>query len=199
MKHVVIPNILLFSYSLYAQKIFLPGHVITASGDTLEGYINDRNIGTFNSSLYRKVRFKTNERSRVRKYRAEQIKSYERGGTKFITVEEHKLDNNPLIESNYVPRKQNMVFLKVIDDSHLNYYHLEWIDEDNADVRTTDYFKKQNKTNYVRVTQGIFGLKKKRLIKFFHDCPELQGKIRSEEFKTPEEILRFYNNWVDKE
>jgi hypothetical protein len=37
----------------------------------------------------------------------------------------------------------------------------------------------------VRVTQGIFGLKKNLLVEYFNDCPALVKKIRSGDFKEP--------------
>ncbi len=45
----------------------------------------------------------------------------------------------------------------------------------------------------VRVTQGIFGLKKNLLVEYFNDCPALVKKIRSGEFKEPYYIAKFYN------
>ena len=48
--------------------------------------------------------------------------------------------------------------------------------------------------SFVRVTQGILGLKKKRLTEYFRDCPELIYKIENGELKDPVEIANFYNH-----
>ena len=59
-----------------------------------------------------------------------------------------------------------------------------------------DYFKRKDDDYMVRVTQGIFGLKKKRLAEYFKDCPELVQKIEFKELKRPFEIAQFYNNCI---
>jgi hypothetical protein len=48
----------------------------------------------------------------------------------------------------------------------------------------------------VRVTQGIFGLKKKLLSRYFADFPDLVVKIEKGELKSPIEIAEYYNSYV---
>jgi hypothetical protein len=106
-----------------------------------------------------------------------------------------------LLKETYIsnPKQGRKVFLKVIsNNSALHYYHLEQVDGDNGFVDYVPLFKKQNSNELVRVTQGILGLKKKRLSEYFSDCPELVEKINNGELKTPTEILNFYNDWVMK-
>jgi hypothetical protein len=48
---------------------------------------------------------------------------------------------------------------------------------------------------FIRSTQGIFGLKKKTLSKYFDDCPELVRQIESKELKKVPEVVNFYNSY----
>ncbi|MFT6371089.1 MAG: hypothetical protein ACJAWH_002174 [Maribacter sp.] len=49
----------------------------------------------------------------------------------------------------------------------------------------------------VRETQGIFGVKRKRLSHFFTDCLPLAAKIQNKELKYVFEIVDFYNEWKE--
>jgi hypothetical protein len=44
----------------------------------------------------------------------------------------------------------------------------------------------------VRVTQGIRGLKRKRLIEYFWDCPALVKAIEKKELNEIDEVYNFY-------
>ena len=50
-----------------------------------------------------------------------------------------------------------------------------------------------NEGHFIRVTQGLFGLRKNRLREYFGDCPILIEKIETGELRAPLEIAAFYN------
>jgi hypothetical protein len=72
---------------------------------------------------------------------------------------------------------------------------LEFQDADSGYFDYFSYFKKRNGTELVRTTQGIFGLRKKRLAVFFSDYPTLVAKIINKELKSAHEVAIFYNEW----
>jgi hypothetical protein len=79
----------------------------------------------------------------------------------------------------------------------LTYYQWEFLDYDSFVLQWVDLFKRRDEDYFVRVTQGVLGLKKKRLERYFEDCPELMEKIHSKELRLPAEIARFYNDWLE--
>jgi len=51
----------------------------------------------------------------------------------------------------------------------------------------------------VRVTQGILGLKRKRLIEYFWDCPDLVQAIEKKELNEIHEVYNFYLEYCVKD
>jgi hypothetical protein len=77
--------------------------------------------------------------------------------------------------------------------SHYSYY---FEPEPNSRlILDVDYIKKGNGP-LIRSSEGVFGLRRKRLSSFFSDCPELVKKIQSKEFKYVFEVVDFYNDWI---
>lgn len=174
-----------------AQKGFEEGYVVTRSKDTLYGKIRDRKSGAF-SSLYKKIKFRGKKGKS--KYSPKEIIAYKIGAFHFESL--------PIVHHGWFFDEQLTVslngdfqFLKVIAKGHLSYYLMEFEDPDSGSIDTTGFFKKSDGSTLVRVNQGIFGLKRKKLAAFFSDCPELSQKIQTKQIKTPLEIVDFYNNW----
>jgi hypothetical protein len=46
----------------------------------------------------------------------------------------------------------------------------------------------------VRITQGILGLKRNRLMEYFQDCWDLVEAIREKQLNEIYEVYDFYNN-----
>ena len=182
-------------FQVRAQKAFEPGYVISKSFDTLPGLVKDRKEGTF-AKLYKKIRFKGNGVF-TKKYSPKQIKGYARGEELFesqwIEVSSRFLKTEYLSRENFGKRH----FLKVRVKGFLSYYQWEWLDQDSFTVDEMDLFKRRDEDFFIRVTQGIFGLKMNALEKYFEDCPELMEKIRTKELRRPGEIAGFYNDWLE--
>ncbi|NOQ92748.1 MAG: hypothetical protein GQ552_08555 [Flavobacteriaceae bacterium] len=102
-----------------------------------------------------------------------------------------------LINEKYtsIPNRGEKEFLKVIEKGYLTYYQREFEYSDSDYIDQISLFKRTDENFLVRVTQGVFGLRKKSLIAYFSDCPELVNKIENNQLKTPIEIARFYNLW----
>lgn len=192
----ILPMLLLLSaFSVVkAQKGYETGYVVTRSFDTIPGSIKDRKEPLF-AKLYPKIRFKS-EFSRNRKYSPKQIRGYTRGEDIFES--QWVLRYSRLFKTEYLSRKDlgKQHFLKVREKGFLTYYQWEFLDQESSTIGAVDLFKRWDEDYFIRVTQGIFGLKMNNLTKYFEDCPELMEKIKSKEFRTPLEIARFYNEWV---
>jgi len=166
-------------------------YVVTNSNDTLYGKIRDRKIGAF-GKLYKKIKFKGKKGKS--KYSPKEIMAYRIGQSLFESFP--LIHDGSFLDNQYtVSADGDFQFLKLVEKGHLSYYLMEFEDPDSGHIDTIGYFKKQTGNTLVRVRQGLFGLKRKKLAAFFSDCPELSKKIRTKQIKTPIEIVSFYNNW----
>ena len=179
--------------SSFSQKHkYAEGYLITSKNDTIRGDLADRKITPYRTKLYKKIRLKT-DYFIPKKYNVYQVKKYCIEGQCYESI---WLEQDRILfkEINIIQaqrgRKQ---FYKIVIEGYLTHYQLEF-SSGNNDLNYIDYFKRKDDDYMVRVTQGIFGLKKKRLAEYFKDCPELVQKIEFKELKRPFEIAQFYNN-----
>jgi len=179
----------------FGQKHYQGGYIITIKNDTLTGLVKDRKPQPF-GKLYKKIHFKGKNTIR-RKYSAEQIAGYKQGDSQYESLWIDVSQN--IFKANYTstPNSGEKCFLKIIIKGYLSYYHWEYQDSESGYIDEIDLYKRMDEPSFERVTQGILGLKKKRLAEYFQDCPELISKIESGELKEPVEIANFYNR--DKE
>ncbi len=175
-----------------AQNDYKPGFVVTNNGDTLRGKVKDR-IAYPSAEKFDKIRFKSHGFI-SRKYSADQISAYRSGS---IDYESHWLDlQRNRFREKYISRKGEgrQVFLLVnVRSGVLNYYSLEYINQESGMIESVPLFKRPNDDYFVRVTQGVLGLKRKLLVEYFSDCPELREMIKAGKISTPNEIVRQYN------
>lgn len=177
-----------------AQNDFQEGYVVTISNDTLYGLVKDRNTGAF-GGLLQKIRFKG--KGGKRKYAPREIISYTRGNTTFESFQ--LVSTGKPFDMDYrVSTEGDFQYLRVSEKGYLSYYLLEYEEDDSSYIDTIAYFKKWNEDRLVRVDQGIFGLKRKKLSVYFSDCPELAERIRTKKVKHPSDIVQFYNHWKAK-
>ncbi len=167
---------LLIVVAANGQRNFDDGYVITNKNDTLYGQVSDRKSGPF-GGIYGDVRFR-GERGK-RKYRPKDIKEYKIGKTIFRS---EVLDDE-------------IVFLKLKAEGAVTHYVFELQEQGEEMILDIDYLVKNDDSHLVRATQGIFGLKRKRLALYFNDCPQLVEKIQNKEFKYVFEVVDFYNTW----
>lgn len=173
------------------KKGYAEGYIIHRAGDTVSGLVKDRSTGTF-SDLYSKIRFKSPQSLLRKKYGPNEIFGYGYGDFAYESI--------PLREEAeffrfryYLDERNERVFLRVIARYEpLTWYHLEYIDAESSYIDYIPLFHKNYNPEMVRVTQGILGLKRKRLMEYFRDCPELVRAIEYKEVNTPEEVYNFY-------
>lgn len=164
-----------FFSRLHAQDDSQEGFVITHENDTLYGTIRDRNTGAF-VEIYEKIRFK-GERKKKR-FSPHDIRGYKIGN---ICFKSFFLDGE-------------MTFLRVASEGHVSHYIYELQEQGEQLVQDIDYLQKGLNRPLIRVTQGLFGLKKKRLASLLSDCPGLPERILNKEFKYVFEVVALYND-----
>ena len=81
----------------------------------------------------------------------------------------------------------------------LIHYEQEFMFDDNDFIDSYPLFYKPNSRQMVRVTQGILGLKKKRLAEYFRDCPSLIQSINTGEIIYTEGVFQHYIDLCDEE
>ncbi|PRX54918.1 hypothetical protein [Flagellimonas meridianipacifica] len=192
-KRLLLAILMCSLFPLNAQKkTFLEGYIIEKSGDTIQGLIKDRSQEPF-VSLYNKVRFKKIDHSRTRKYGPSDILGYGYHGQNFASVpfrEESTFFKFRYYSDIATPK----TFLRVIQRSKkLVYYEQLVEDDDSSYLDAVPFFHRPNSNEMVRVTQGIFGLRRKQLKAYFSDCPSLLEEITNPEtsIKTVPELYEF--------
>lgn len=180
----------LFAHAVYSQQRFSPGYVILNHEDTLYGLVRDRNSS--GDKIYNKIRFLGGQ-ARKKKYSPQQILGYKTGDSEFDS--KWFLEDARFFRFDYYCREGagEKVFLKVLERGPLTCYFREFLDPESGYLEGYELFLRQGEDYYERATQGIFGLKKKRLSIYFADCPSLVERINNGEIKDPLEVVEFYN------
>ncbi len=179
----------------FAQKGYEEGYVVLNSKDTLYGLVKDRKEHPF-GRLYKKIKFKG--KKGASKYKPSRILGYKKGGSTYESM--WISSTGKFFDQNYkvIQGVGELDFLKVVQKGFLSYYYWEFEDADSGYIDSVGYFKREDSPMLVRVTQGIFGLKRKNLATFLEDCPDLALKIRNDMIKDPQAIVTFYNNCTKK-
>lgn len=183
--------IIFHNLTILGKTIYEEGYIVTLKNDTIYGKIADRKDGTF-PKILKKIRFKTKGSMYAKKYSANQIKGYKVGKRIYESISIRA--ENKLFEIRYkVEATSQKTFLRVVAKGELSYYHWEHTD---FEFHTIDYiplFHLIGRNEMVRVTQGVFGLKRKNLSEYFSNCSELSKSIENKEIKTAEDIIvKFY-------
>jgi len=173
------------------KKGYSQGYIINLEGETVEGWVKDRSSGTF-LELYKRIRFKEDGTWGNRKYSPDEILGYGLNDQHFESV--------PLFEETaffkfryYIHEDYERIFLKVISmNADLTYFHWEYIDSESNYLDYTPLFYREGSDEMVRVSQGILGLKRKRLMEYFWDCPELAQAIDKKQLNEVDEVYNFY-------
>lgn len=177
---------------VHAQKKgYSQGYIINSEGETIDGWVKDRSDGTF-LDLYKRIRFKAEGALLVRKFSPDEILGY--------GINNQHFESLPLIEESaffkfkyYLHEGSERVFLKIISsNADLTYYHWEYVDGDSNYLDYIPLFYRSGSNALVRVTQGSLGLKRKRLVEFFWDCPDLVMAIEKKKLKEINEVYIFY-------
>ena len=173
------------------KKGYSRGYIINSEGDTLEGWVKDRSSGSF-IELYKRMRFKPEDAMFKRKYSPAEILGYGANNQHYESV--------PLLTESiffkiryYLHEGKDNLFLRVISSNeNLTYYHWEYVDSESNYLDYIPLFHKSGSGEMLRVSQGILGLKRNRLMEYFWDCPELVRALEKKELKEISEVFNFY-------
>lgn len=173
-----------------AQRFYEPGYVVLCSGDTLFGKIKDRRPAPF-VEIYRQVRFR-NGGIFPKKFSPREILQYRAGEREYESLwisRPFSLLDARMIS---IPGRGRQEFFRVLVRGPLSLYMQENFDIESGYYDDIPYLKREDKKEYVRATQGIFGLKRKLLAEYFDDCPAMQKALEEKEVRTVSEVLEIY-------
>ncbi|PCE66659.1 hypothetical protein [Sediminicola luteus] len=186
----VIPFFLFVLLSVTAQDGYKEGFVVLNNGDTLYGKIMDRKAEPF-GGLLTKIRYQGE--AGKKRFASKKIQAYKRGNDLFVRLA-LKPSGSFFNEAYRIDSSGEFAFVKQLCTGRAIHYQIEYRDHESGYIDTIDYFRKANQPELVRVTQGVFGLKKKVLSRFFSDCPNLVKDINDKRLNLPNEVIAFYNN-----
>jgi hypothetical protein len=183
---------LILSFAHVRAQKYQEGYVVLTSNDTLRGYLKDRKSG-FSDKLYKKVRFKTYSSTFHKKYSPKELDGYLIGDKVYKSLWFET--KTVFLKTEYISvmNSGEKQFLRVLSDGKLTYYSLEFIDSESGYIDEIPLFKRKDEDYFIRVTQGLLGLKKNSLITYFSDCQNLVEMIENKELKSPLEIAKYYN------
>lgn len=164
------------TYTVVGQEDYKEGHVVTLKGDTLYGFVSDRKLGAF-GGIHDKIKFRG---KRLKKrFSPDQVLSYKKGDSIYRSL---------ILEG-------EAEFLRVVSEGFVSLYMYELQEQGEEMVVDISYLKKEKNSDLVRADQGLLGLKRKVLTRFFDDCPPLVKKIRDKQFKYAYQLVDYYNKW----
>lgn len=165
--------------SVLGQEDYRDGYIVRAKNDTLFGQVSNFRLGPF-GGIREKIKFKG--KGLKKRYVAKDLLVYKKGDSLYRTL---LLNGKP-------------EFLRVVISGPVSYYIYDFQEQGEQLIQDIDYLQKGDNGALIRVTQGLFGLKKKKLASLFNDCPELVEKIENKEVNHVFEIVDFYNAWITK-
>jgi hypothetical protein len=137
----------------------------------------------------------TDSNGKRKKYKTKTIKAFR---SKDQIYNAFWLDNsskkivffNPIYTFNF--ENGEKAFLKVITKGALSQYRLECWEQGESLLMSIELLKKANDSFFMRADQGLLGLRRKALTKYFKYCAELSAQIKSKTLKTVWEGVTFY-------
>jgi hypothetical protein len=183
---------------LCGQGIEQSDFIVLHNNDTLRGtvsYINERAV---NRGFYKKVRI-TNAKGKTKKYKRENISSFQVNGTEYrsfwLYQPPQRFPPVSVVNPQYNIDEQQVehYFLRVVSTGKLSHYELEWFDQGDSQLYAMALLKKGHQGYFMRADQGIIGLKKKLLQRYFADCDEVRQKIKDKTLKKVKQLVEAYN------
>ncbi|MFT4772325.1 MAG: hypothetical protein ACI9CP_001959 [Cryomorphaceae bacterium] len=171
-------------------------YLIPNVGDTLYGKVEHIDRRGASPEYYKKIRV-TNAKGKRKKYKRVDLESFRVDNVRYEGFWLSQFSNKiVLFNPKYSIDRENgeRYFLRVMSTGHLSHYLMEWYEQGDSMRMKMDLLKKQEDEFFIRATQGVLGLKKKALIKYFQECPELSKKIEQKELKQVVEVIDFYNS-----
>ncbi len=182
--------------SLVAQTSHTIDYLVLNVGDTLYGKVKHIDEGSVNPKYYKKIRF-TDTHGKQKKYKRKDISAFRVNNTIYegfwLNQSSQKIIFlNPKYDID--PQKGEQIFLKMISKGKLSHYELEWWEQGESTLWWMDLLKKEEDQFFIRATQGLLGLKRKVLINYFSNCPELKEQIEQRQLNKVWQVVHFYNS-----
>ncbi|MEM6516711.1 MAG: hypothetical protein AAF688_11055 [Bacteroidota bacterium] len=200
--HKLLPYPILCLFMCFSEVLISQndqsGYLVLNTNDTIYGkvvYIKEGGFGS--DKFFNKIRL-TDVNGKTKKFRRNKVKAFRSDGFVYegflLRSESMLLQTGDPLSMAYYPdsRKGEQHFLRIVTKGQLSHYRLEWFDDDNV-MWSTSLFKKREDPYFVRVEQGLLGLKSKFLAKYFFDCPKLQEAIKQKVVNGASEVVEFYN------
>ncbi|HAS43875.1 MAG TPA: hypothetical protein DCS93_25585 [Microscillaceae bacterium] len=193
---IVASLLLLFTFStLKAQTSHSLDYIVLNTGDTLYGKVKHINQRKVSPRYYKKIRF-TDTQGKRKKYKRSDIAAFRANNTHYEGVWLSQSSRGViLINPRYDidPQNGEKHFLRVISKGKLGHYYLEWWEQGESGSSWMDLLKKEGDQFFIRATQGLFGLKRKTLAKYFSNCPALKEQIQQKRIRKISQVVNFYN------
>lgn len=195
-KFALIAFLLTFIQSLsLAQTTKDIDYIVLISGDTLRGKVTHVDEKRFSPRYLKKIRY-TDTNRKSRKINRKDILAFRVDGLIYesfwLSQSSNKFTlDNPIYTINQKSGKQH--FLRLVKGGNLSHYLLEWWEQGESTPMSMDLLKKEQDQFLIRATQGVFGLKRKTLSRYFSECVELSSGIEQRYFNTIQEIIEQYN------
>ncbi len=185
---------------VYAQNHQASDYLVLRTGDTLYGKVEHIKEGGFGGRrFYKKIRI-TDARGKTKKYQRRDVSSFSVDGVVFesfwLSQESQSLITGALGNPKYTmdPNQGEQHFLRVISKGRLSHYQLEWFEQGNSTLWSMSLLKKEKNAFLIRADQGLFGLKRKVLQRYFSNCPELGKAIQQKQIRKVRQVVEWYND-----
>lgn len=186
--------------ALVAQTSDALDYLVPNFGDTLYGTVKHINQKTVNPEFYKKIRI-TDTNGKKKKLKRKDVSAFRISATNYESFwlnqsSEKIVFLNPKYDIN--SQNSEQYFLRVVSKGRLSHYQLEWWGQEENTLSCMDVLKKDKDQFFMRANQGLFGLKRKVLIKYFSNCPDLKEKIEEKRISEVDQLVDFYNsNCID--
>jgi hypothetical protein len=182
--------------SLVAQTSNTLDYLVLNIGDTLYGNVKHIDQRGLNPKYYKKIRL-TDTYGKQKKYKRKVVSAFRVNNTSYegfwLNQSSQKIIFlNPKYDIN--PQKGEKYFLRVVSKGKLSHYELEWWDQEESTLLRMDLLKKEEDQFFIRATQGLLGLKRKVLVNYFPNCPDLKEQIKQRQLKEVWQVVDFYNS-----
>ncbi|RNC88513.1 MAG: hypothetical protein ED555_12805 [Allomuricauda sp.] len=192
---------LIFSSCLgiHAQFTEQDDYLVLNTNDTIYGRVSYINEKAINRGFHKKIR-STDAQGKTKKYKRERLKAFRVNGMVYhgfwLSQPPQSFPPISLVNPRYNIdfNDGKYYFLKVISNGNLSHYELEWFDQGDSQLWSLSLLKKVHNDYFIRADQGIMGLKKKVLQRYFTDCGKLQEKIKNSEIKEVWQVVEAYDN-----
>jgi hypothetical protein len=164
-------------------------YIVNLKGDTLRGTVKDRKTG-FRVEQLKTIRYKGEGYLLPKRFKPQQIQGYSAQGRNY---ESFRVNRKGLLGERLVilDGKSNIFLRCSYADSRIKLLYHDYSDEDGV-IESVPYFLLSGRTEIVRATQGLLGLKRNLLSTYFNQHPELVRRINDKQVNTVLEIVSFF-------